>query len=312
MIAARFYVAPLLVLAVSGCSLLRGSPAPPPPPPPRINAVAAEEPGVVAQIERNEKGEIVGFEPLSRARDAVVEAREDSAVARYARDAMEKAETALASAQTAWEALAGKPFTQLDKLAAITHDSHRAQRWAEIAKAEAARQAGLAEIERVQLALARREAEDERWLGAELVPGMYGDITFASGAATLAPESRHVIDEIVKFLKIHPRYALEIRGHTDNTPPSQGSLHRFVAAHPEAAGLDDSEARVAAYNREMSQRRAEAVLQALAAAGIDQTRLSARGLGSSRPVADNDTVAGRRQNRRVEVLVIPALGWAGG
>jgi outer membrane protein OmpA-like peptidoglycan-associated protein len=312
-IVVRVCIVALLGLATSGCSLLRGSPAPPPPPPPEINAVAAEEQSPAAQIERGDEGDAVGFEPLIRARAAVAEAREDAAVTAHAQDAMAHAETALAAAQATWEEIAGAPSKRPDALAAIGHDSHLARRWAEIAMAEGARQADLAEIERVRLALARREAEDERWLGTELVPGMYGDITFALGTARLDPGSGDVIDELVEFLKVHPRYALEIRGHTDASAPAPGRLRRFLDTHPEVAErAGDPAARIAAYNRAMSLRRAETVLRILAEAGIDESRLSAKGFGASRPVADSETAAGHRQNRRVEVLVVPALGWAGG
>lgn len=312
MIVVRVCTLSLLALAVSGCSVLRGSPAPPPPPPPEIDAVAAEEPSPAARIERGAEGGVAGFEPLIRARDAVAEAREDAAVAAHAPEAMAQAETALASAQAAWEGIAGAPSERPDALAAIGHDSHLARRWAEIAMAEGARGAALAEIERVRLALARREAEDERWLGAELVPGMYGGIDFALGTARLGPGAGDVIDELVEFLKVHPRYALEIRGHTDDSAPSPGNLRQFLEAHPEVAeSAEDPGARIEAYNRAMSLRRAETVLRALTGAGIDESRLSAKGFGATRPVADNDTAAGRRQNRRVEILVVPALGWAG-
>src|SRR5205807_896168 len=59
-----------------------------------------------------------------------------------------------------------------------------------------------------------------------------------------------------------------------------------------------------AYNRRLSQRRAESVLRHLAAAGIDASRLRVKGFGADRPLAPNDTGANRAKNRRVEFIVL--------
>lgn len=300
-----------LVLASAGCSLFRGSPVPPPPPPPEAGPAELGGGDLDGLVERNEDGAVTGFEPLAEARAAVAEARADDAVEKYADEALARAETALEAAETEWRGIADAPDGHPEVLATVAHHSHQARRWAGIALAEAAREAGLAEIERVQLDLARIEAEDERWLGSELVPAMYGHIRFATGTARITG-SGDVIARLVEFLQVHPRYALEVRGHTDDTPPSDGNLRRFLASHPEIADKTESRAeRAAAYNRDLSLRRAEAVVEAVAEAGIDPARLEAKGFGSSQPVADNDTAAGRRANRRVEVLVVPGLDWAG-
>ena len=62
----------------------------------------------------------------------------------------------------------------------------------------------------------------------------------------------------------------------------------------------------AAYNRELSQRRAQAVVKYLSDKGIAVDRLEAKGFGPDRPVAANDTPQGRAQNRRVEFKVLQA------
>lgn len=303
----------VLVIGLAGCSLFRGSPVPPPPPPPAdADVTGIDGRSLLQKFERDETGKIVGFEPLTRARETVAAAQWSQAVAEHQGETLARAETALDAAESEWRRIAGAPADRPDILAAVAHHSHRARRWAQIAMAVSARKAALAEIERLELKLARREAEDERWLGIKLVPDMYGNITFEPGTARITPASRDVIEKLVEFLAVHPRYALEIRGHTDDTAPSPAALRRFLRTHPEVAErADGAEERVAAYNRAMSLRRAEAVVKALVAVGFDESRFSAKGLGASRPVADNDTAAGRRQNRRVEVLVVPALGWAG-
>lgn len=309
---ARITVAVTLLLALGGCSLFRGSPVPPPPPPPEVDQPGADAEAAVARLERNEADEVTGFGPLTAARQAVRAAKTDDAVQRHAGDTLQRAKQALAEAESRWQALGDRPSRQSAELVVVAHHSHLARRWAQIARAEAARAAGRERVEEIELAIARREAEDERWLGTQLVPDMYGRITFAVGTSRVAAASREVIARLVEFLQVHPRYALEVRGHTDNTPPSAGSLKRFLNENPEVAERAGApEARAAAYNKAVSLRRARAVVDALANAGIDRDRLSAKGLGAESPIAANVTAAGRRQNRRVEVYVVPGLGWAG-
>lgn len=72
--------------------------------------------------------------------------------------------------------------------------------------------------------------------------------------------------------------------------------HVLVVGHTDAVGDAD-------YNQDLSTRRAEAARSYLATQGVDRTRVEARGLGETEPVADNETDAGRQQNRRVEVAI---------
>ena len=61
----------------------------------------------------------------------------------------------------------------------------------------------------------------------------------------------------------------------------------------------------AAYNLQLSQRRAQAVANILIAGGVPAQRIAAGGQGETQPVASNDTAAGRAQNRRVEIIIRP-------
>ncbi|MES2317833.1 MAG: OmpA family protein [Pseudomonadota bacterium] len=104
-------------------------------------------------------------------------------------------------------------------------------------------------------------------------------INFDTDKAILRPDGRPGVDEIAKLLKQDTGLRLSIEGHTDN----QG---------------------VGARNQALSAERAQAVLQALADQGIEQSRLSATGHGADKPIANNADEAGRAKNRRVELVKV--------
>lgn len=102
-------------------------------------------------------------------------------------------------------------------------------------------------------------------------------INFDTGKATIKPDSRPVIDQIVQMLETNPSLKISVEGHTDNV------------------GAPIS-------NQILSEHRAKAVLAAIVSQGIDQARLSAVGHGQIKPIADNKTEEGRAKNRRVELV----------
>jgi len=104
---------------------------------------------------------------------------------------------------------------------------------------------------------------------------LYG-IRFDSGKDVLRAESDATLDEVAGLLRQDPALRLLVEGHTDATNTD-------------------------AYNLDLSERRAQAVVAALVKRGADGARLQAKGFGKSRPVADNATAEGRALNRRVEV-----------
>ena len=117
--------------------------------------------------------------------------------------------------------------------------------------------------------------EMKRELDAEGHVALY--INFDFNKAEIRPESRPLIDEVVKLLRGNPGLSLTVEGHTDNV------------------GAPD-------YNRRLSESRATAVVAALTARGVDARRLKPEGLGQERPIADNGTDEGRARNRRVELV----------
>jgi OmpA-OmpF porin, OOP family len=105
------------------------------------------------------------------------------------------------------------------------------------------------------------------------------NVYFDFGKAEVKSESYPELDKIVRLMFENPGIQIEISAHTDNV------------------GSDD-------YNMKLSQSRAESVLNYLVANGIQENRLTAKGFGSSKPVADNNTEQGRQKNRRVEFKII--------
>lgn len=102
-------------------------------------------------------------------------------------------------------------------------------------------------------------------------------ILFDTGSARIRPESTPTLRDLARTLQQHGDLQLRIEGHTDNT------------------GSADT-------NQRLSQERAEAVRAWLIGEGIDGSRLEAAGLGQTQPAADNGTLEGRQQNRRVELV----------
>ena len=104
-------------------------------------------------------------------------------------------------------------------------------------------------------------------------------ILFDLGKATIKPESADVLDNIVKVLNEFKKAKFSVEGYTDST----GNR---------------------AKNIKLSEARANSVKDYLVAKGIAADRLSAKGFGPEKPVADNKTKAGREQNRRVEINLV--------
>ncbi len=102
---------------------------------------------------------------------------------------------------------------------------------------------------------------------------------FDNGKATLQENSFKVLDELVAYLVRKDDEKIEIGGHTDNVGSAPSNL-------------------------KLSEDRAKAVREYLITKGIDPARLTAKGYGMTRPVADNKTPAGRAENRRTEVTII--------
>ena len=105
---------------------------------------------------------------------------------------------------------------------------------------------------------------------------MPGNITFATDSSDVKQEFMNTLRSVAKVVQEYENTLVTIEGHTDST------------------GSDS-------YNQLLSERRAASVAEVLLAQGVAFERIAAEGYGESRPVASNDTAAGRAQNRRVEI-----------
>jgi OOP family OmpA-OmpF porin len=105
---------------------------------------------------------------------------------------------------------------------------------------------------------------------------LYG-INFDIDSDQIQAESKPTLDKLATILKMKGDWKIIVEGHTDST------------ATPE-------------HNQDLSARRAESVKSYLNNTGVDNSRLTAKGLGATQPIATNDTSLGRAQNRRVEIV----------
>lgn len=116
--------------------------------------------------------------------------------------------------------------------------------------------------------------------GDNLILNMPSNITFKSGSADMNASFYKVLDGVGLVLKQYDKTVIEVAGHTDNV------------------GKTD-------YNQALSERRAGAVAQYLTGKGVKQERVITIGGGENHPIAVNTTDAGRSQNRRVELSLLP-------
>lgn len=107
-------------------------------------------------------------------------------------------------------------------------------------------------------------------------------VTFDTDSAEIRPRFRRPLRRVAGTLNAYPESYVDVVGHADATG-------------------------AASYNQALSERRARAVAQVLRRNGVAPARMVARGKGETQPVASNETERGRARNRRVEILITPAV-----
>ncbi|MDF1670699.1 MAG: OmpA family protein [Roseovarius sp.] len=139
-------------------------------------------------------------------------------------------------------------------------------------------------------ALDKQEAELRQQLGNDniqitntgdrLIVSMPQDILFAVDSYNVQPGLRSDLLTVAQNLQSYPNSNVQVVGHTDNTGE-------------------------AGYNQQLSERRANAVADVLMNGGVAFERIQTFGRGEDQPVASNLTAEGQRQNRRVEIVILP-------
>ena len=112
------------------------------------------------------------------------------------------------------------------------------------------------------------------------------ELLFPSGDWQMQVEAQQTIGKIVPILAPRQQAKIQVNGYTDNVPIGPGLMRQGITS-----------------NLELSQKRADTVMQFMISRGVKPSLLSARGFGEAEPVASNDTSEGRAQNRRVELTV---------
>lgn len=116
--------------------------------------------------------------------------------------------------------------------------------------------------------------------GDRLILDMPSSVTFGVDSYAISPSFMATLDQVAATLNQYESTYIDVYGHTDST------------------GSDT-------YNQTLSERRAQAVANYLASRGVKPERMATRGFGESQPKATNTTEAGRAENRRVEILLVP-------
>jgi outer membrane protein OmpA-like peptidoglycan-associated protein len=114
--------------------------------------------------------------------------------------------------------------------------------------------------------------------GTEITIRLPGSVLFDFDSANIRPDAERTLMEVAEVMKAYAQRPMRIEGHTDS-----------VAS-------DD-------YNQKLSERRAQSVSAWLTSKGGVKASITPKGWGESKPVASNDTPAGRQQNRRVEIVI---------
>ncbi len=205
--------------------------------------------------------------------------REQDAQARADDDARRRAQAELAQAEAERQqaaALAQQQQAQAQAEAArqAAEDAERQKQLAQQQTQEAIAQK---EQMRARLLAQLNQVLQTRDTARGLIVSM-PDVLFDFNKYTLKPEARERLAKISGIVLAYPDLKLDIEGHTDSI------------------GSDD-------YNQTLSEKRADTVRGYLVSSGVVPDHVTAVGLGKSNPVADNNTAAGRKLNRRVEMVV---------
>jgi chemotaxis protein MotB len=143
-----------------------------------------------------------------------------------------------------------------------------------------------AENQQLQAQLAASQQQVSRLQGA-IKYTVNSDLLFAPGSWRMSAQGQQIIGRLASQLAPTQQNHLLVSGYTDNAPIGEALRRQGVAS-----------------NQELSQKRADAVMQYLISQGVKPDLVAAKGFGDADPVAPNTTAQGRSQNRRVELSLV--------
>jgi outer membrane protein OmpA-like peptidoglycan-associated protein len=230
-----------------------------------------------AAAEARAKAEADAEAARQRAQDAQARSDEDARRRAEAEEAQAEAERRQAAALAQQEEAQAQAETA--RQAAEDADRQKQEAMRQTQEAERERAAAIQQKEemRARLLAQLNQVLQTRDTARGLIVSM-PDVLFDFNKYTLKPEARERLARISGIVLAYPDLKLDIEGYTDSI------------------GSDE-------YNQTLSEKRAETVRGYLVSSGVVPDHVSALGLGKSNPVADNSTAAGRKLNRRVEMVV---------
>ena len=235
----------------------------------QADAEAAKRDAEEAQNQANEDARRRAEAETARAQaeqqQATLRAQQEQSMAQAeaAREAAEDSQRKMQEAQN-----------QLDEAERQREEAQNQTQQAEQAKNEAIRQK---EEMRARLLAQLNQVLQTRDTARGLIVSM-PDVLFDFNKYTLKPDARERLAKVSGIVLAYPGLKLDIEGHTDSIGSEE-------------------------YNQKLSEERAGSVRGYLVSSGVQPDKVSAVGLGKSNPVADNSTTAGRKLNRRVEMVV---------
>jgi chemotaxis protein MotB len=174
-------------------------------------------------------------------------------------------------------ATAAIPFAALVLSACVSQSAYE-QQTQQLQQAQTQLAAAQAQAASQQAEITNMQQED-KWVVA-------GDMLFPEGGYRLSANGKHALNQYVPRLQALQNGKVVVYGYTDDKP---------VGRQLQRAGI--------ANNVDLSSRRADDVVAYLQSQGVNPNIISAKGFGDTHPVASNDTLQGRAQNRRIEIVL---------
>src|SRR5579864_1646401 len=256
-----------------------------------LSAADKYAPAIIAKADEQLKEAESAYRGKQDKKSIEAAAREAAQIAEEARvmavkqKAEDEAQAQAAAEKKAADDRAARARADADAQAKARADADAARAQAEMAKAEAQKAAQEAARQKQEAEQAKAEALAQqlntvlatRDTARGLIANM-SDVLFKSGSFELLAGARERLAKVSGIVLAYPSLHLSVEGHTDSV------------------GTDD-------YNQQLSEKRADAVRDYLVQQGISSDAISASGFGKTAPVASNDTADGRKQNRRVELVL---------